>query len=60
MMLQALNAEGGARENPNSFMALLGRILPMQVDGTDGGPGQVLRPQNRWDQAIPEYEMALA
>ena len=26
-----------ARENPGPFMALLGKVLPMQVTGEDGG-----------------------
>ncbi len=27
-----------AIENPGPFMALLGKVLPMQVTGADGGP----------------------
>lgn len=27
-----------AKENPGPFMALLGKVLPMQVTGEDGGP----------------------
>lgn len=27
-----------AFENPTAFMGLLGRVLPMQVTGEDGGP----------------------
>lgn len=27
-----------ARENPGPFMSLLGKVLPMQVTGEDGGP----------------------
>lgn len=27
-----------AKENPGPFMALLGKVLPMQVTGGDGGP----------------------
>ena len=27
-----------ALENPGPFMALLGKVLPMQVTGEDGGP----------------------
>ena len=45
MMLRALSAEGGvkylrqqARENPNAFMNLLGRILPLQVAGAAEAP----------------------
>lgn len=45
MILQALDDAGGvsylveqARENPGPFLALLGKVLPMQVTGSDGGP----------------------
>lgn len=31
-----------AIENPGPFMALLGKVLPMQVSGEDGGPLQVI------------------
>jgi hypothetical protein len=31
-----------ARTNPGPFMALLGKVLPMQVTGEDGGPVQVV------------------
>ena len=27
-----------ANENPGPFLALLGKVLPMQVTGEDGGP----------------------
>lgn len=27
-----------AKENPGPFMSLLGKVLPMQVTGEDGGP----------------------
>lgn len=30
-----------AKENPGPFMALLGKVLPMQVSGEDGGPVQI-------------------
>lgn len=30
-----------ASENPGPFMALLGKVLPMQVSGEDGGPVQI-------------------
>jgi hypothetical protein len=32
-----------AKENPGPFMALLGKVLPMQVTGIDGGPVQITR-----------------
>jgi len=47
----ATNAGGGdltnylqvqAMENPGPFMSLLGKVLPMQVTGEDGGPLQVV------------------
>ena len=47
----ATNAGGGdltnylqvqATENPGPFMSLLGKVLPMQVTGEDGGPLQVV------------------
>ena len=31
-----------AIDNPGPFMALLGKVLPMQVTGDDGGPLQVI------------------
>ena len=34
--------EKQADENPGPFMALLGKVLPMQVTGEDGGPVQVV------------------
>lgn len=45
MVLQALEKEGGvkylqwaSREQPASFLTLLGKILPTQHTGEDGGP----------------------
>lgn len=45
MILQALDDAGGvgylveqAHENPGPFLALVGKVLPMQVSGSDGGP----------------------
>lgn len=44
MILQALDGAGGvsylmrqADENPGPFMTLVGKVLPMQVTGEDGG-----------------------
>jgi hypothetical protein len=44
MILGALSDVGGqaylarqAEENPNAFMTLVGKVLPMQVTGADGG-----------------------
>ena len=48
MILDALTKKGGVKylvaqadENPKAFMALLGRVLPMQVTGTNDGPIQI-------------------
>lgn len=38
-------------ENPAPFMALLGKVLPMQVTGEDGGPVQVVIQRFATDQA---------
>lgn len=45
MILTALSNKGGAAylerqadENPVAFMALVGKVLPMQVTGENGGP----------------------
>ena len=47
MILMALSDKGGWRylskqadENPTAFMTLLGKVLPMQITGQDGGPLQ--------------------
>lgn len=32
-----------AAQNPQSFIPLLGKVLPMQITGADGGPVQVTR-----------------
>lgn len=51
MVLQALDQAGGvtyltqqARDNPGPFLTLLGKVLPLQVTGKDGGPVQVSFP----------------
>lgn len=48
MILDALTKKGGvnylvqqAEENPKAFMALLARVLPMQVTGENGGAIQI-------------------
>lgn len=45
MILTALEDSGGvaylqrqAEENPTAFLALVGKVLPLQVEGSDGGP----------------------
>lgn len=55
MILGALSDVGGqsylarqAEENPNAYMSLLGRVLPMTVQGDDkGGPIKV---SISWDE----------
>ena len=54
MVLAALNEVGGieylkgqAKKNPVAFMALLGKILPAQVSGVDGGPLVI-----RWEPGL--------
>jgi len=53
-ILQAAEQAGGkdgmmgylkeqAEKNPGPFMALLGKVLPMQITGEDGGPVQITR-----------------
>ncbi len=48
MILQALDGAGGveylqkqADANPNAFLSLIGKVLPMQVSGEGGGPVKV-------------------
>jgi hypothetical protein len=45
MILGALSAGGGQawlekqmEANPAAFMTLIGKVLPLQVSGADGGP----------------------
>lgn len=47
-ILEAFNGAGGAKylqrqaeQNPQAFMTLLGKVLPMQVTGADDGPIKV-------------------
>jgi len=51
-ILQAAEKAGGkdglvgylqtqAEKNPNAFMPLLGKVLPLQISGEDGGPVQI-------------------
>ena len=61
-VLQALDEAGGvahlvalARENPNAFSSLLGRILPTQVTGPNDGPLQV---DNRYS-GLPDHVMEM-
>ena len=49
MIVGALNDVGGraylarqAEKNPNAFMALVGRVLPLNIAGTDGGPVMII------------------
>lgn len=48
MILGALSDAGGqeylkkqAEGNPGAFLTLIGKVLPMQVTGADGGPVKV-------------------
>lgn len=48
MILGALDDAGGqayltqqARDNPTAFMTLVGKVLPLQLSGEDGGPVQI-------------------
>lgn len=45
MVLEALNSAGGAkyllaqaRDNPNAFLSLVGKVLPMTVQGDPANP----------------------
>jgi hypothetical protein len=45
MILEALDNAGGvnylvaqSKDNPTAFLSLVGKVLPMTVAGTDGGP----------------------
>ena len=49
LILAALNDAGGqeylaarAIDQPVAFMSLLGRVLPLQVTGADGGPVMII------------------
>lgn len=49
MILKALDGAGGveylqrqADENPGPFLTLVGKVLPMQVTGEDGGALQII------------------
>lgn len=49
MIIAALDKAGGAdyllaqsQENPAAFMTLVGKVLPMQVTGADGGDISVI------------------
>jgi len=45
MILEALHGAGGveylkrqAKDNPGPFLSLVGKVLPLQVTGENGGP----------------------
>jgi hypothetical protein len=53
MVIQALANAGGvdyltrqAEDNPGPFMTLLGKVLPLQVTGANGGPLVIQFPAN--------------
>lgn len=62
MILQALDQAGGVKylvrqagESPAAFMTLLGKVLPLQVTGKDGGPIETravenMTPEQRRDE----------
>jgi hypothetical protein len=69
MILGALSAAGGmayleaqAHENPNAFMVLVGKVLPLQLTGDADNPIEVnvtqeerrRRAREEIDQAFPE------
>ena len=41
-----------ALENPGPFMALLGKVLPLQVTGAGGGPIEVRASKEQRDAAV--------
>ena len=56
MILGALDEAGGAQylaaqadKNPSAFLALIGKILPLQVTGPGDGP---LKSENKWTVEI--------
>ena len=62
MIVQALHNAGGAQylteqahANPTAFMSLIGRVLPMQLEGAGGG---ALVVDFRWADAPPVIEAA--
>ncbi len=61
MILAALDGAGGveylqkqANLNPGPFLALVGKVLPMQITGANGGPVQVTRIELVGVEAVPE------
>ena len=58
MVAQALDQAGGveylcriAESHPGPFLGLVGKVLPIQVTGQDGGPVQI-----SWPVAPPKIE----
>jgi hypothetical protein len=62
-ILQAAEGAGGkeglvgyltaqAEANPGPFLTLLGKVLPMQVTGADGGPIQFQKAEDISDDAL--------
>ena len=59
MILEALEKAGGAdylktqaNANPAAFMTLVGKVLPMQVTGANGGPIETKRIEDVTDAAL--------
>lgn len=60
MVAEALNKAGGidylcrvAESHPGPFLGLVGKVLPIQVTGAEGGPVQI-----SWPVAPPRIERA--
>lgn len=63
-ILQAAEAAGGgeqglvtylteqAKTNPGPFMALLGKVLPLQLTGANGGPIEIRASKEQRDAAV--------
>jgi hypothetical protein len=63
MILEALENKGGveylerqADENPTAFLTLVGKVLPLQLTGANGGAIQVERVERAFIRpALPDY-----
>lgn len=48
-----------AKKNPGPFLSLLGKVLPTQITGKDGGPIELARAEARLTALIVEEQQAL-
>lgn len=48
-----------ADKNPGPFLALIGKVLPLQITGKDGGPIELARASDRLTTLITEEQQAL-